>query len=237
MESEAAGGSKAIERFAVSPTGGSEIVFALVEIDTGLLAGGEIGVKGDAIHNDVDGRGGRSENRAGAERKLLFCANSGVIALPNAARAEKLVEELYDERLCTVHALCEGLENESVAVAVDDETWEAISLAENQTACVGIAHGPSTVGDGGLEAGAEESLVERLHLMREKTKSDLGGSAKVRGSDRDATRIEDGDGIAGPGVIGPVDVGSVNPDMTGGETFGGTAFNTERGTLLHVPPV
>src|SRR5687767_11901358 len=119
MESESAGGSKAIECVAVCPAGRGDIVFPLIEIDPCLLAGSQIGVEGNAVHGDLD-RWGRSTHQwAATEWELFFRSNGGVVALPDAARRKELFQELNNQRLGAIHSLGEGLQNERVGILVD----------------------------------------------------------------------------------------------------------------------
>lgn len=233
MERETTGGSETIERIAVSPSGGGKIVFPLIEIDAGLLAGGEIGMEDDAVHGDFDGRGWDACERAGAERELLFGAHGSVVALPNAAWREQLFEEPGDNGLRAVHALRESLENERVTVLINDKTGQTVGFAKYEPEGVGVLDGFAAMSDCGGEAGPEEGFVEGFDLTGKMAERDLRGSAEMRGAEGQAAGVKDGDGIAGAGVFGAVDVGGVNPDVAGGETISGPALNPER-RALHV---
>ena len=237
MDGEAAGGGEAIERFAVGPAGGGDVVFPLVEIDAGFLAAGEIGVEDEVVHVHVDVGGRRAGEGAGAEGELFLGADGGVVTLPDAAGGEELFEELDDERLGAVHALREGLEDEGVVVEIDDEAWEAIGFGEDEAAGGGILNGAAAVGDGGLEAGAEEGFVEGFDLGGKEAEGDLGGGGEVGGAEGETAGVENGDGVAGAGVVGTVDVGGVDPDVAGSEAIGGTFLNAEGRAVLHFLPV
>jgi hypothetical protein len=95
--------------------------------------------------------------------------------------------------------------------------------------------GFTAVGDGGSEAVAEKGFVEGFDEAGEEAERNLRGGTEVGGADRQASRIENGNGVAGLGVFGTVNVGGINPDMTGGETIRSPALNPE-GRTLHVLP-
>jgi hypothetical protein len=97
--------------------------------------------------------------------------------------------------------------------------------------------GAAAVGDGGLEAGAEEGFVEGFDLGGEEAESDLGRRGEVGGAEGETAGVEDGDGVAGAGVVGTVDVGGVDPDVTGGDAIGGTLLDAEGRAVLHFLPV
>ena len=89
------------------------------------------------------------------------------------------------------------------------------------------------MGDSRGKARTEEGFVEGFDLIGKKAEGYLRGSAEVSRAKRQAARVEDSDGVAGPGVFGTVDIGGVNPDVTGGETIRGAALDAER-RAMHV---
>jgi len=96
VERETAGRGEAIQGFAVCPAGGGHVVFPLIEIDAGFLAGGEVGVENDAVHADFNSRRRRTRKRTAAERQLLFCADGRVVAFPDTLGRKQFFKELYN---------------------------------------------------------------------------------------------------------------------------------------------
>jgi len=185
----------------------------------------------------VDLRGWRTGEGAGAERELFLRTDGGVVPFPDAAGGEEFFEELDDEGLGAVHALREGLEDESVVVEIDDQAREAIGFGEDEAAGGGVLDGAAAVGDGGLESGTEEGFVEGFDLGGEEAEGDLGRGGEVGGTEGETTVVEDGDGVAGAGVVGTVDIGGVDPDVAGGEAIGGAFLDAEGRAVLHFLPV
>lgn len=212
---EAALIGEAVEDAAAFGEGGDVlVVIQLIEVEAGLLAFEEVGVEGAALVADDEGLGGFAADDAFDLLHAFGFADGAFVALDDAAWLEDVVEGLDDEVLAEIHGEGEGLDDEEVAVAVDDEAGEAVGFAPDDAAEIEVDAGGFADGDGALDAAGEEVEVEILASVGEEAGGDLGlgivdGTAE--GLAADVLKMDD---IAGLGIAEALlDFSGVDPEV------------------------
>jgi hypothetical protein len=229
VEGESAGGSEAIEGAAgAGVAGGGEVVVALVEVDAGLLAFEQVGIEGESVHADADGAVDGAVQDAFFLGQGFTVADGDIVAEDDGAGGEEFVERGEEVGLGAVHALVEGLEDERVMVAVDDEAGEQVGFGEDDAVGVGVVDDVAAVEEGGFEAASEEGGADGFGLIGEQAQRDLGRGAVVGGAEDAAGGSGDEDGIAGGGGAAVEDIACEDPGVAGGDA-GGAFFGDPDG--------
>src|SRR5579872_330400 len=147
MKSESALVAEHVERLTVGITGCRGIVLALIQKCTRLLPLKGIVMKFNAIHGD----NGRSlvslKQTRGSWWKLFKFSYTWVDSLDDRGWLELLYEFRYDsltDRI-GVHRLGQDLQRKHVAVAVDDEARQEVSLAERHAESVSVTNHPVAI--------------------------------------------------------------------------------------------
>jgi hypothetical protein len=115
-------------------------VITLVDVKTRLVAGHNVDAIADTVFLDLNGRAGREPTQyAGDGLKALAGPNSHVGALVHV-HATCRRHEGIDQRIpmCS-HAGREALDDELDAIAVDNESWQAVGFTKDQPHRIGAA--------------------------------------------------------------------------------------------------
>src|SRR5208282_1277971 len=138
-----------VESLAVGIVGGSEIVFALVEEGSGLLALEGVEMELQLVHGEGGGSFFALQQAGGAWRKCFELPDTRVSALEYGGGMQVL-RKSGDDRLTDwigVHGLGKDLEGEDVVVAVGDEAREEVRFAEDEAVGVGVVDYGLAVGE------------------------------------------------------------------------------------------
>ena len=106
-------------------------------------------------------------------RQALEAAHGGIVAFKNRAGRKFLLQNFHDRRLHPVHSLAQGLNDEAIAVAVDDERGKQIAFGRHQP--IGLRPGrhlPAKSGRGANSLG-EEFGVKGPRLASQKAQRNL----------------------------------------------------------------
>src|SRR5205823_14719853 len=111
------------------------IIRRLIEIKTGLLRVQKI----DIELQTAEFNGDRSRRRvpfqnSGSKFETFRLSDSRIIALDDRDRSKKIDNRRDDERFPQIHRQGQGLQNEIVAVAVEDYPGQTVALAPNHAA-------------------------------------------------------------------------------------------------------
>jgi len=157
MERETAVVGTDIEGFAAAVAGGGSVVLALIEKGARFLAEVCIIVKAETIEIE-NGRGGSIFRTIGSGNQwalggcaqLFQLANSQVSALKNCSRTDLLADN-FKQNIANhrgVHPLRKYLQNQQIAVFINDQSREEVGFAEDQTAGVGVFVGQNRLTQG-----------------------------------------------------------------------------------------
>lgn len=86
-----------------------------------------------------------TEDHAGLERQLLVRSHRRIVARHNAAWRKQLDQGLDDPILRRVHPLIQRLDHQIVAVPVDNQGRQPVTLAMDHAIGIGVAHDTLTV--------------------------------------------------------------------------------------------
>ena len=157
--SETSGRGEAIERFARCIARGREVIFALVQVDSGLLPAEKIGFQLEPVHLYGHGCIELAGEECDFARKLFERADRRIVAGHDGARRKLRFESRGDLWCSAIHTLIEHLDDEAIAIAIDNQTGEEITFRVGQTISGGIGDDlfaePLGLGDAGGD-------VERL---------------------------------------------------------------------------
>jgi hypothetical protein len=135
-----------------------------------------------------------------------------IVAREDARRRDQLDQELGDRRQQPVHSLRQCLDDEIVTVAVDDERRQKIRFPMHETEGRRLELQRRAVGDGCLEAGADQRFVGNRIAARQHADGDLRAIAEERVADRPLTwsdHLHDG----ATGRIHVDDIATIDPGM------------------------
>ena len=132
-----------------------------------------------------------------------------------------------DHALGGVHALVEGLHDEVIAVAIDDQGGQQVGLAVHHAVGIGIADHGAPVSLGGAQAAQKEIAADVFHLPRQHAQGDLRTGTVVRRAQRPAPRIGHLDGLARLGAIAIGDIAGEDPRVPGGHAVGALAGHAD----------
>ena len=147
-------------------------VVALVEVEAGLVAAGDVDDEAPVVL--VDGRfrrrAGGVDGRAAAQPaagrlEALALPRRGVAALVESRRAARLQQGIGDRPLPALGAGRQELRREHVGVAVDDEPGQAVGLAVDEANAVAGDRQPAADVDRRRDAAGEEGGVDALGLV------------------------------------------------------------------------
>ncbi len=108
--------------------------------------------------------------------------------------------------------MIESLEDEVVAIAVDDEGRQAVGFGVDQAVGVGVADRAGAEVDGGFEAAGVELGIRFGGIGREHAQGDLGGGAEV-GHAEGTRSTRDADQSAGLRTIEFGDIALEDPGV------------------------
>ena len=139
-------------------------------------------------------------------------ARFDVVAFENALRAEDLFQNFHQQRLDCIGSARQGLKHQPVVIAVDDDRWQQVRLAVNQTAC-GLGMEPVLTATNGVpDPLHEESLARRFGIPGQETQTNLRSFTVEGVPEEVAGRIHYSDD-RGITVGLALDVPRVNPEM------------------------
>ena len=197
------------------PAGGGDVVFALIEIDAGLLAVAEIGFELESVHADVDALRDVAGEDLGFLAEIFELADEDVVAGEDAFGLEQFLEAIGDGGAGGVHTLIEELDDEVVTVAIDHEAGQEVAFSVNEAIGIGVLDGALAEIEGRAEAVEVEGAVEGFVLVGEEAESDLRGGAVMGDAEALASLIENADRFAGLGLAAVSDVAGIDPRMSG----------------------
>ena len=189
-------------------------VLALIEVEAGLLAALEVQAEAARALADLDLGLAPPDEPAARVVESLDGRRRGVAAPVDGARARDLGAELGQPAGVGRHSPGQRLEDEDVAVAIEDQAREEIALAEDEADGVAVVAEAPAEGRRGLEPPAEEGVVDGLVPPRHEPAHDLGPGIVEAAAEEAAVRGRDGHRLAIlPGAVEPRDVGAVDPGM------------------------
>ena len=164
---------KAIQRSPARIIRGCGAIFALVEKPAGLLPVQQVEAHLHAIFFHHDFADVFPRQHAALLRQALKAAHGGIIALKDGAGREFLLQDLHHRGLQPVHALAESLNDEAIAVAVDDERGKQIAFGSNQP--ISLRPGRHLLAESGRGANSlgEEGGVKGPRFARQEAQRDL----------------------------------------------------------------
>ena len=184
----------------------------LVEIESGLLSLQEIEVKGDVVevHRDLAGVVAVNDGNFGCES--FGFSDGGVVSQNDGSGLEDLDQGGDDEIFALVHGEGEGLEDEVLAVAVDDDAGEAVGLAPDGTRELRIDIEMRAEFLSLLDAPDEKVVVEGLFSPREAPGDDLGGGIVNSGAEGTVLEVLEANDFAGfRGAEGLANLARIDP--------------------------
>ena len=133
-EGEGTGVAKEIEdAAALQVPGGGAAVFALVEIEAGLLADMQINFVRDAVLADDEGTLGKLPPDVAIFQFHAFELGGGFVwTKDDGARVEQVLENADDGFQAFGNRERCGLDDQTIAVTIDDESAEPVRFAEDQ---------------------------------------------------------------------------------------------------------
>lgn len=215
-EGEAALVGEAVEdAFALGEFGDFGVRFELVEVESGFLAVDEVDFEGEAVGDDVEGSGVFAVDDFDSGFHAFGAAGGGVVAEDDEGGGEDGNEGVADEIAPEVHGEGEGLDGEAVAVAVDDESRDAVGFAPDDAAEAIVDAAALAEFEGLGDAAGEEVEIEVLAAAGEAAGDDLGLGIVDGGAEGAIAEILECDDVAGLGIAeGFLDFSGVNPLVT-----------------------
>src|SRR6266480_4879346 len=144
----------------------------LIEIQTGLMSAQKIDLELHAFDFDRDLRWGPAQN-AGAEFQSFRLANGRVVSFDNSDVAEEIDHCSRDQILSHVHRQRERLQDEIVAVTIDDHARKTVAFAPHHAAQLWIDVSPVPVFGSLRDAAPKKILIKVLPSSRETTRNNL----------------------------------------------------------------
>src|SRR6185312_1348111 len=141
-------------------------ILALVEKESGFLAGGDIDAVVEMILEEAYALRQDAVSRSGARRQALEAAYLGIGALVDC-RATGGIDQRGDNAVAPcLGARVEQLHDDDFAIAVGDHAGKPVGFGMHETAAGvrGVEHRRSC-GDGGAHAAGDERVVDRLALI------------------------------------------------------------------------
>jgi len=200
----------------------------LIEVEAGFLAGERVDLEFQSVVVDHErARVGAVEHGEFGAESFGF-ADGGVVAEDDGGGLESFAESLDEEVAALVHGEREGLQDEVVEVAVDDDAGQAVGFAPDEAAEAGIDGEALAEGGGLVEAAEEELAVEGLAAAGEAAGDDLGGGVVDGGAEEAVPSVLERDDFAGLGVSeGLEDFAGVDPLVAVKDA--GAGFDDESG--------
>src|ERR1022692_4868879 len=216
MESKTSLVAEDVKGFAVGVLGSGSVILTLVKERSGLLAFERIEVELDGVHGEDRGDCFALEEAGWERRQILELADARVHALDDGSWMKPL-GQLGNKGIAyrfRIHSLGENLHRENVVVAVDNETGQEISFAEDYAVGIGVVDDGLAKGDGVGDALAEQRREVGDGLVRDQADSDLRRAGIERGAEGLAAMIHNADQGACGNALGRNNVGAVDPDVT-----------------------
>ena len=138
MQGETACRGETVERLARRIARSREIIFALVEKDAGLLPVEKIGFHLEPVHVHGHGRIQFARQEPDFARKFFERADRRIVAGHDGARRKLRFERRHDLRRGAIHTLVEHLDDETIAIAIDDQRGQEIRFGVNHPVRIGI---------------------------------------------------------------------------------------------------
>ena len=120
------------------------VIVLLIEVETGLVSAQKIDLEFHAFDFDGDLRGRALQNPAAQLQSLCF-TNRGVVSFDDGDVAEQIDHCSSDEILSHVHPKRERLQNEMIAITIDDHARQTVAFAPHNTAQFRIDISPVAV--------------------------------------------------------------------------------------------
>ena len=188
---EAAVVAEAVEQPAARVGGGRRAVFPLVEKQTGLLSAPEIDVVLDAGFRHRHGL----RHVAGQDLDPLLepfeHSRPRIVARENPARLQQLGEHRRQRRQQPIHPLRQRLNDQVVAVAVDNQRRQEVRFAVHQPIRARVDRERLAKRDRRFETPADQREVGRRVAVRQHAERDLRAVAVERGPERASSRTAD----------------------------------------------
>ena len=188
-------------------------VLALVEKQPRLLTVPHVDVVFHARFAHGDRLGHLARQQIHALLEALQQTRAGVVPRQNPFRVEQIVQRGDDCRRQPVHTLRQGLQNEVVAVPVDDEGRQQIRFAVDEPVCRGIDRQRRAETNRRLQTTANERVVGHAVAVREHADGDLRSIAVERLPERPTSGSAHDDDVARAGAC-LRDIRAIDPRMT-----------------------
>ena len=150
LERKRSGIRKAIQRPARSVSGCRKAVLPLIEKESGLLSSQQIDHEADPIFAYFNFIGNRSPQNAADFFEAFKAPHPGIVSLQNALWLDGFLQNLDQQRLQGVGAARQSLQDQVVAIPVDDDPGKQVSLPEYQAI-------------GGVRTRQHASAINRRH--------------------------------------------------------------------------
>jgi hypothetical protein len=149
-----------------------------------------------------------------------------IVAGKDPRGPEQIAQRSDDLSDAPIHPLGERLQDEMVAVAIDDEGWEAICFAVDETAGCRVDAERRAIVDRRLQPVMEKRRRRRVGSDCDDTQRDFGSIAEERVRNRPVARAPDLDEIAG-GRVDAGHVAAIDPRMPGAHAILATAADAD----------
>ena len=187
----------------------------LVQIEAGFLAVVEIDFENQAVGIDLEGARVFAVQHFDARFHALSLAVGRVVTEDDRFGIEKLDECVADGFLPQVHGEREGLDGKMVAVAVDDQTGEAVGFGPDESGQRVVDARVFPMVDGLADTAGEEIEIEILLPAGEPAGDNLGKRIVDGGAQRAVAEILERDDITGFRVTeGFLDLSGIDPLVT-----------------------
>ncbi len=187
------------------------VVRQLIEIKAGLLRMQQIDLQFQTGHFDLDSPGAFAAQNPAAQFHSFRATHRRVVALDDlqggrsawpvalgrwSARPTTIFQRPNDQLFSLIHREGERLQNEMVAVAIDDHAGQPIALAPDQPAKSRIDPAPRPILDRLRDSALEKIEIELLFPAREPPGHDLRFRVVDRAPDQMVATVLERDDIA-----------------------------------------
>ena len=215
---------EAVEHVAARVAGGGATILALIEEQPRLLSLPDVGVITDAVLGDGHERGHLAMEDRDLSIESFERSDLGVVAGEDACRRRHLDQELDDVGQQAIDGLRKRLDDEIVAVAIDDERWQQVAFSVNEAIGGGVEREVPAEGQRLLQPLAPQVAIGGTFSAREHAERDLRRRAVERVAHHPAAAVGDAHGVARRSRHGG-DVTPVDPKVARGHPLDGARRN------------
>jgi len=208
------------------------MVFALIQVTSRFLAGHQRDLYLFTILIDNDRRRRLFTTPTTLDRKILKLANLAIISKNDGSGQIPLLKDGYKDRLQPFDTLGETLNNEIVAVAINDKARQKIRLRIDPAARQGVHAKAGAQFIGVFEPSSKERFVDARIPSREKPERDLGLGAVEGFSKNRVVFVSHSHDCAWSRFVDLKNVASIDPKMATANA-GSSALTNAHLAFLH----